>query len=127
MKKFNKVTEPMELELYSIEPDGRGGKQIHVLGYLYTEGKDYGEGVWRNVEFTFFIEPLEDFIRHYAENEDYVTNHAADLNQYIEDCTDEEVVEIINHYFDGHPADYCLHYSEITMDTPCGDYCFEPY
>lgn len=125
MEKFNRVTEPVELEFFSIEDDGRGGKQIHVLGYLYTNGDDNGEGEWRNVEYTFFIEPLEDFIRHYAETDSYVDDMAGELKQYIGYDTDQEVVEIINSYFNGHPADYTLHYSEITMDTPCGGYCFE--
>ncbi len=122
MEKFNAVTEPMELEFYSIEDDGQGGKDIHVFGYLYANGEDNGEGEWRDVEYTGFIEPLEDFIRHYAEDDSYVDNTAGDLNQYIGDCTDEEVVDIINHYFCGHPADYRLPYSEITADTPCGNY-----
>lgn len=125
MEKFNPVTEPMEIEFYSIEEDGRGGKQIHILGYLYTNGEDNGDGEWRNVEYTGFVEPLEDFIRHCAEDEDYVENTAAELNQYIGDHTDEQVVDIINHYFNGHPADYVLHYAFVDMETPVGDYVFE--
>lgn len=125
MKKFEKATEPMELEFFSIEDDSKGGKQIHILGYLYTEGEDEGEGEWRNVEYTGFIEPLEEFVKHYAEKDNYVDDTASELKQYIGDLDDEEVVDIINHYFNGHPADYELHYSDITMDTPCGDYCFE--
>jgi hypothetical protein len=115
----------MEVEFYSIEPDGQGGKQIHVFGYLYTQGEDDGDGEWRNVEYSGFIESIEDFIREYAEDEDYVDNTAADLKQYIDDYTDDEVVDIINNYFDGHPADYSLHYSELSIDTPCGNYMFE--
>lgn len=124
MEKFNQVTEPMELEFYSIDPDGKGGKEIHIGGFLYTNGEDYGEGAWRIVDYSFFIEPLEEFIRHYAEEENYVDNTASGLKQYIGDKTDEEAVKIINNYFDGHPADYVLHYSDITIDTPCGNYCF---
>ena len=116
------VTEPEELEFYSIEPDGKGGKQIHVLGYCYTEGEDNGEGPWRNVEYTWFIEPLQEFIDHLKADEDYVDNHASELNQYIGDYYDNGMVDIINHYFCGHTADAELPYSEITMDTPCGDY-----
>ena len=125
MEKFEKVTEPMELEFFSIDPDGRGGRQIHIGGYLYTEGEDNGDGEWRSVEYIGFIEPLEEFIKHYAETEGYVDDTAAELNQQIGDCTGKEVVDIINRYYNGHPADYVLHYSEITMDTPCGNYCFE--
>lgn len=115
-------TDAKEYEFYSIEPDGKGGKQIHVFGYCYTEGEDNGEGPWRNVEYTGFIEPLQEFIEHLKQDDNYVDNHASELNQYIGDHTDEQVVEIINHYFDGHTANDVLHYSEITADTPCGDY-----
>lgn len=119
--RLREVTEPEEMEFYSIEPDGKGGKQIHVLGYCY-EGEDDGEGEWRNVEYTGFIEPLQEFIEHLKEDEDYVDNTAADLNQYIGDHTDEGMADIINHYFCGHTANRRLSYGEITEDTPCGDY-----
>ena len=111
-----KVTEPEAMEFYSIEPDGQGGKQIHVWGYCYTEGP------WRNVEYTGFIEPLQEFIDHLKQNENYVDDTAADVKQYIGDYTDEGMADIINHYFCGHTANRRLHYSEITIDTPCGDY-----
>lgn len=117
-----RVTEPEEMEFYSIEPDGKGGKQIHVLGYCYTEGDDQGDGPWRNVEYTGFIEPLQEFIDHLKQNENYVDETAADVKQYIGDYTDEGMTDVINHYFDGHTANRRLHYSEITIDTPCGDY-----
>ena len=116
------VTEPKEVEFFSIEHDGQGGKQIHVWGYTYTEGEDNGDGPWRNVEYTGFIEPLQEFIDHLNAEENYVDNHASLLTQYIGDYTDEQVVDIINHYFNGHTANRRLHYSEITIDTPCGDY-----
>lgn len=110
------VTEPQEMEFYSIEPDGKGGKQIHVLGYCYHEG------CWHNVEYTGFIEPLQEFIDHLKEGEDYVDNRASGLTQYVGDYNDGEMTDIINDYFNGHTADRRLAYSEITIDTPCGDY-----
>ena len=118
------VTEPKEAEFFSIENDGQGGKQIHVWGYTYTEGEDNGDGPWRNVEYTGFIEPLQEFIDHLQANENYVDNHASELTQYIGDYQDEGIVEILNGYFNGEPANALLHYSEITIDTPCGDYMF---
>jgi len=69
-----------EMDFYSIEPDGKGGKQIHLFGYCY-EDEDYGEGPWRNVEYTGFIEPLQEFINHLKENEDYVSERAANMNR----------------------------------------------
>lgn len=119
------VTEPKEVEFFSIEDDGHGGKQIHVWGYTYTEGDDQGDGPWRNVEYTGFIEPLQEFIDHLNAEENYVDNHASLLTQYISDHTDEEIVDIINFYFCEHTANDVLRYSEITIDTPCGDYMFE--
>lgn len=116
-----RVTEPEEMEFYSIEPDGQGGKQIHILGYTYASDnntKDY----WRVAEGTFMIFPLQEFIDNLKQDEDHVNNLWCDAKQYEGDYTDEQVVDIINHYFDGRTANRRLHYSEITIDTPCGDY-----
>lgn len=115
------VTEPEELDFYSVEPDGLGGKQIHIFGSC-TCCEDMGEGAWRNEEYTGFIEPLSGFIEHMKQDEDYVGNKAAELNQYVGDYNDEGMADVINHYFDGHTADRRLAYAEITMDTPCGNY-----
>lgn len=123
-KRLQEVTEPREAEFFSIEPDGQGGKQIHIFGYCYSTGDDDEEEPWRNVEYTFFIEPLEEFIEHLKANENYVDETAGDVKQYIGDYADDGIVDIINHYFNGHTADAVLHYSEIAIDTPCGDYMF---
>ena len=120
-ERFNGAKEPMELEFFSIEPDGKGGKQIHIWGYTY----DYGDGTWRNVEYTGFIEPLRSFLQNYDEDDDYVNDTAAALKQYVGDLADDEVVDVINNYFDGHPADFLLKYCNVTMETPCGNYCFK--
>ena len=123
-QRLAEVTEPEDLDFYSIEPDGNGGKQIHVFGYCYTEGEDNGDGPWRNVEFTGFIEPLQDFVENLKQDMDYVYDHASELTQYISDLTDEWMANVINHYFNGHTANRRLAYGEITMDTPCGDYVY---
>ena len=116
MEKFKPVTKPCSLDFYSIfEEDGV--KYIHVHGYTY--GSD---GYWANMECCWFIERLDDFIAHTKENEDYADEVYSDLKQYQGDHTAEEIVDIINHYFDGNCADAFLDFSEITMDTPCGNY-----
>ena len=125
MEKFKKVSEPKALEFYSIDPDGKGGKEIHIMGYMYESDTDEGEGYWRNVEFTFCIIPLDEFIKNYNEDDGYIDHIESEIKQYMGDHTDEEIVKMINNYFNGHPAEYDLHFGEITMDTPCGDYCFE--
>lgn len=125
MEKFSKVSEPKALEFFSIDPDGKGGKEIHIMGYMYESDTDEGEGYWRNVEFTFCIIPLDEFIKNYNEDDGYIDHIESEIKQYMGDHTDEEIVKMINNYFNGHPAEYDLHFGEITMDTPCGDYCFE--
>ena len=116
MKKFNPVTSPVELDFYSIyEQDGV--KMIHIFGYSY-KSDDY----WANMECCWFIEPLADFIEHLKENENYVDDTYCELKQYQGDYTETEMVDIINHYFDGHCADAYLDFSELTQDTPVGDY-----
>lgn len=111
------VTEPKEVEFFSIEDDGQGGKQIHILGYCYC-----GDDDWRNVEYSGFIEPLQEFIEHLKADENYVDDW---LEQSIGDFDDKGMTDIINHYFNGQTANDVLRYSEITIDTPCGDYMFE--
>ena len=120
-RKTGLVTEPEEMDFFSVEPDYRGGKQVHVLGCCYLSDEPV-DRPWRNVEYTFFIEPLEEFIRHVRENEDYVNTKAAEVKQYIGDHSEEEMKDIINHYFMGHGADGVLSYESLTEDTPVGNY-----
>lgn len=121
-KRFEGVTEPMELEFYSIEPDGQGGKQVHLLGYTYDSESDDGSGTWRGLELCFVIVPLKEFIENVATEDDYTDRLTCEAKQYVGDYTDEGIVDYINHYFNGKPADYRLGYGEITEDTPCGNY-----
>ena len=121
MEKFNQVKEPAELEFYSIV-NGKTGKNIHLFGYTY-EGDDNGQGAWRLVEPCFVIVPLKEFINGVATEEDYTDRLLCEAKQYEEDYTDDGIVECINEYFNGKPADYRLPYGEITEDTPCGNYC----
>lgn len=111
------VTELEEMEFYSIESDGKGGKQIHMLGYIY-QNDDH----WTGVEPAFLILPLQEFIDQLAKEEDYTDRLLSEAKLYEGDYDDEGAVDYINHYFDGHTANRRLHYSEITIDTPCGDY-----
>ena len=129
MEKFSKVTEPVELDFFSIFKDENGRKMIHIFGYTYesssmeyvTEQNPNGT-YWANMECSWFIIPLALFIKCYNENEDYVDETYSDLNQYQGDYNEEEMVNIINHYFDGKPASHYLPFGELTEDTPCGNY-----
>lgn len=128
MEKFEKVTKPLELDFYSIsEVDGI--KVIHIFGYSYKSdsmefvSKQNPDGVyWANMECCWFIEPLEEFIQNLRADYNYVNDAYCEVKQYQSDNNDEQMVNIINHYFDGKPADAYLAFEEITMDTPCGNY-----
>lgn len=115
-RKFTPLTRPKSLDFYSIYEDN-GVKHIRIFGYSYES-----DCYWAMMECGGFVEPLADFIAHVEENEDYVNDTYADLNQYQEDYTAEEMVNAINHYFDGHCAGAYLGFGFITEDTPCGDY-----
>ena len=121
-ERFKGVTEPAELEFYSIEPDGQGGKQVHLLGYTYDSESDNGSGTWRGLEPCGIIVPLKEFIDGVATEDDYTDRLICEAKQYEGDYTGDGIVDYINHYFNGKPADYRLPYEEITMDTPCGNY-----
>lgn len=116
MEKFKKVSEPIEADFYSIYLNRNGEKEIHIIGYTY-----YGDQ-FELVDVCFFMEPLKEFVKHMADNNDYVDESLAEYKQYCYDMTDEEGVSAINRYFNGNPADHVLHYTEITEDTPCGNY-----
>ena len=116
MKRFEKVSEPIELDFYSIELDSDGNKQINIFGYTA-----YGE-YWEHNEMGGLIVQLDQFIENVHDDEYYVSTLIGESKQYINDADEEEIVDVINSYFDGSPADYELPYEEITMDTPCGNY-----
>ena len=123
-KRLPEVTEPEELEFYSIEDDGKGGKQVHMLGFTYDSESDNGNRTWRAVEPCGVIVPIAEFIEGVKSDEDggYAYDLMCEAKQYQGDYTEEGIVEYINHFFDGHTANRRLSYGEITMDTPCGDY-----
>ena len=122
MKKFKKLTAPQELDFFQIFENEDGVKHIHILGYCYERDDD-----WGNVEATFIIVPLSEFVEKYKKGDrDYTDLLYQEANQYQEDISAEKMTEIINTYFNGQPADYYLDFSGITEDTPCGNYVF-PY
>lgn len=128
MRKFEPVAKPIEGDFYTILED-MGVKYIHINGYTYESSNyDYKseknpDGIyWANLEVSWFIFPLAEFIANLKENENFVDDTYCELNQYQGDLTEEEMIDTINHYFDGHGADAYLSFGELTMDTPCGNY-----
>ena len=129
MRKYNPITKPIEADFYSIVEQS-GEKFIHINGYTYksdstefiTEDNPNGT-YWANLEVCWFVFTLAEFVKNYKEKGyEWVDEVYCDLNQYQGDLTEREMTETINRYFDGHGADAYLDFSELTEDTPCGNY-----
>lgn len=116
MKQFEKLSHPAEMDFYQIF-EVNGVKHIHVFGYCYKN-----DDHWTNIEFTGFIEPLSEFIKNVDVDSDYVDEKSCDIKQFWNDFSEDEMLDAINHYFSGQPAQYAASYSDLTMDSPCGDY-----
>lgn len=131
MQKFEPVTKPFEGDFYSIY-EQKGVKYIHINGYTYESSSldcvtpDNPDGIyWASLEVCWFLEPLSEFIQNLRFNYNYVDDTYCELKQYQGDFTPEEMVNVINGYFNGEGADAYLHFEELTEDTPCGNYINE--
>ena len=140
MMPFTPITTPQEVEFFSVI-DYIGEKCVHLHGYTYESDseefvtEDNPDGTyWANMEACGIVIPLDDFIKEYKERGmEYANELYEDAKQYQGDYTDEEIVEVINHYYrdivfparednpEGYP-DAWLCYGEITDATPYGQY-----
>lgn len=118
MKKFEKLTKAAELDFFRIYMEN-GNKKIDIM--LQTS---YGDN-WGLFVINRFIEPLEEFVSHVKENSDYVNEKIGECKQYVEECTESQIVGISNEWFCGDAPEYYLDYAEITMETPVGNYVKE--
>lgn len=112
----------MDCDLYSIEEDGRGGKEVHVFAYYFTNGEsvtDNPDEIFRIVEFSNFDMPVQSFLALVEKNE--VDEESSNYKQYWGDLTEEACKKSIMHYFNGNAGSPLL-YGDITADTPCGNY-----
>lgn len=116
MRKFGTINTPEALDLYSIEADELGQKQISLLGYTYK-----GDN-WKTIDVRGVCLPLSEFVDGMKGHEDYVQSLYEWSKEYEHDVTDEECVNAINHFFDGKPADCRLQFEDVTIDTPFGNY-----
>ena len=143
MTPFTPITSPVEAEFFSIYTRG-GIKYIHLWGYTYESSsyeyatEDNPGGVyWANMEACGVEIQLAEFLsesKKYDDPVDYANDLYEVCKQYQGDYDEKGIVEVINHYYrdivfsvdypaknEGKP-DAILGYSEVTMDTPDGDY-----
>lgn len=109
-----------DFELYSIEMDG-GKKVAHIYQYSWAnDGKEDGD--YTVTEYTWCKIPLKDLVgRPSDEIWDIVNDAEASVHQYERDMPWEDFVQ--SGYATTGRSRY-LPLSEITMDTPCGDYYY---
>ena len=105
------------IEIYEGHSDEK--KYVHFLGYGYYANGMTEEKPYRFVEYAFFCYPIEMVLeRNIFENE---SDYGADCKQFIEDCTEERMVEIYETYDYGKlPKE--IKREDINLDTPCGMY-----
>ena len=108
---------PFEGDFYSIETvDGK--KQIHINGTLWKSDDE-----WRHSEYVFLIIPLEEFIAEYAKSrDDYIDLLYSEAKTGISEFSEKQAEDCIQEYFNGNPPEGRLHWGDITMDTPDGNY-----
>ncbi len=105
--------------IISIELDERGEKQVHIMGYGYYVGAPT-ETPYRFVEYCWYYVPLE-YILTCGFPADGEYESYENVKQYIEDCSQERLVEIYEHYDNGvKPSE--LRIETLNLLTPCGVY-----
>lgn len=109
------LIKPVECELYSIFTED-GKRWIHIFAYIwkYCDGEDE----WRISEGTGMLVELKDF----KGGQEYVDELWEQTKQYEDAMSGERMVETINKYFNGRPADALLSYGNITTNAPDGNY-----
>ena len=113
--------EPLGVNLYSIVEEG-GRKIVQLLGYTWNAWGTRGPHCpWVYCEYRNYDMPIEEFVDH-KDDPDYFFNTGTAKYQAEQDCQAEDIVEILNGYFYGEGPDKFLPYSEVSIDTPCGNY-----
>ena len=118
IKPFERTIEPFEGDFFSIEEDENGRKQIHIDGSNWKSDDE-----WRHSEYVFLIVPLDEFIPNVAARGiEYVDELFEGAKTGILEHTGPEIIQMMNHYFNGERPDGFLDYCDISMDTPVGNY-----
>lgn len=118
IRPFIRPKEPFETDFYSIE-EHDGKKYIHISGSLWKSDDE-----WRLNEYVWLMVPLKEFIENCAEKgeDEYLDELFSEAKTGVGELNAEEALETITHYFCGYYPDGSLNYSDITLDTPLGDY-----
>lgn len=118
MEKIKPITKPLECDFYTIRMVDNE-KCISIKGLIMEDV----DGVWICERYPLLIISLKSFLESPDCYEDAAYAAFNEINREELMCTaDKQVVEFSNTFFDGETANAYLNYSELTMDTPCGNY-----
>lgn len=108
----------MDRYFYILEKDTLGNKQIRMEGNVFGST----EGFWLNewVGCTVSIGEAQSLIK-----QGEFFSILLDMVKYSEDLTEDEANAIHELYFEGISSGDELKITDITSDTPCGDYYFD--
>ena len=113
-----------EYEVFSIEEDSNGIKQVWICGCLYYNDDEY-DG-WVITEGKWIPIPLTEFVENLKKNADYVEDLWGETQQSADyGVSHKETESIVNRWFDGCPPQAFLKYEDLTPDTEVGDYIGE--
>ena len=120
------VDEYLLKDFYSVE-ENCGQKYVHVHGYFYSEGYEVVKGKpFRSQEYSGAYIPLAEFLKTPKEN---IAEFLDGLEQGCKDMSEEETLQAIRNYYGKVSEGKCMTweatpmpYTELTMDTPIGDY-----
>ena len=110
----------MDRYFYILEKGDNGKQIIHLSGNVYYNDGDETETCYRCAEWTWMY--VEVAIAKGHINEFFEL--ADEKVKYLEDLTEAQANKLCESYFNGNSGTE-LHITDITEDTPCGDYCFE--
>lgn len=115
MEKKEMILEREFISIYEMNEE----KHIEYHGYSYARPEPYNGKEYAICDVRSCEAPLKDVLKEGIW--DWITNEAPECMQYGDDCTEEEIKDIVLSYFDGKPGTQ-LDFDTITMDTPYGDY-----
>ncbi len=109
----------MNRYFYILETDGFGNKQVRMECNVHG---NQNEGFWCN-EWVGCIMSID--IAQTLLKSGKFQSTLDEIVRYSEDLTEDEASAVCELYFDGISAGEELNITDITPETPCGDYHFD--
>lgn len=112
----------MDRYFYSLEKDSNGKQIIHLSGNVYFNDADGTETCYRYAEWVGMYFEVEKAQQMFVNDEFF--NFTDEQVKYLDDITETEAKEMCTYYFHEKPGTK-LDITDITENTPCGDYWME--